>query len=312
MPQTQHQLLRQSLRLLKWHKLLPPTLWGDHLYAHLLCLEYNGYLPRTSNGDYTDFIAFLKCSPEIDLPLRKQLSDKETLKDVVSQRLGPDYCVPTFSVLRSEQEIMDFDFPERCVIKPTHSSGQIIHLEPGQKPDRRKLRRWLRFSHYRRGRERNYRGLQPKIIVEEWLDLDQGWEIKVHCLRGEPRDLLVLRRTGPDQASRLIYFMDTLGVVHDIRGSQAAIATQESPIGAIFPDLPPNFTQVLEVARVMTQGLLYARIDLYWTPKGILVGEVTTSSVNGLNIIGAEAERLRTLRLFGPKGFCLEDFPELR
>ena len=312
MAYAQHPLLRQSLRLLKWHKLLPTTRWGDRQYARLLCLMYNGHLPRSTAGGYADFIAYLKGSQEIETPERRQLSDKELLKAVVMERLGPAYFVPTFAVLRSDREINQFTFPERCVIKPTHSSGQIIYLEPGQTPNQSTLRNWLRFSHYRRGRERNYRGLQPKIIVEEWLDLDQGWEVKIHCVRGEPRDVLMLQRTAADQAHRLVYFLDTGGVLCDIQGSEAAIAARQNPVGKPFAHLPPNFGQVLEVARVMAQNLLYARIDLYWTVRGIWVGEVTTSAVNGLNLLSTEVEQRRVHRLFGPRGFCLEDFPELR
>jgi hypothetical protein len=76
-----------SLRLLKWHRLIPPSRWGDHLYAHLLCLYFNGYWPRREGGDLTDLVAFLKCSAEIETPLRRQLSDKEDLKAVVAQGL---------------------------------------------------------------------------------------------------------------------------------------------------------------------------------------------------------------------------------
>lgn len=306
-------LLRWTLVKFRWYRLLPQTLWGDGLFAQLHCLRYNGYLPRTTGGDLTDFLAFLKGSPEIETPLRRQLSDKATLKSIVAQRLGEVYCVPTYAVLRSEEEVDAFDFPDQCVIKPTHSSGQIIIRKAGEPVDRDRIKSWLRFSFYRAGRERNYYGLPPRIMVEEWLGPSGTLEFKIHCYRGKPVEALMFRSVrGADGQPTGIFYLDPQARIVEVLGTAAGSeAGKQALFNSLFPGLA-TYGQLLEVARKMSDGLLFARIDLYLTGGGIKVGEVTTSNNNGLFYVSAAAEQQRGLRYYGPSGFCLEGFPELR
>lgn len=305
-------LLRLSLQYLKWHKLLPTTRWGDRRYARLLCLQLNGYWPRRVGGDLTDFTAFLKGSPEIETPLRKWLSDKDTVKQTVAQRLGAQRCIPTQAILHSPQEIDSYPFGDRCVVKPTHSSGQVLFLEQGQQPDRNLLKQWLRFDHYLKGRERNYRGLKPKIIVEDWIDLSNGWQFKAHCLRGRPIDIQMFRGQSADTGIEVMFYLDTDGIIRDITGPQAEEASQQYSLGTISPLLPANYPEIPRMASILAKELLYARVDMFWTQEGIRINELTTSNKNGaVASYGLRFERDRGRRLFGPRGFCLEDFPEL-
>lgn len=46
MPNMATRFIYHSLRVLRWHRLIPASRWGDRLYAHLLCLYFNGYWPR--------------------------------------------------------------------------------------------------------------------------------------------------------------------------------------------------------------------------------------------------------------------------
>jgi hypothetical protein len=313
MAYTRYSLLRQSLRLLKWHKLLPTTRWGDRQYARILCLYQNGYWPRKAGGDLTDFTALLKGSPEIETPLRKLLTDKDAVKYVIGDRLGVEHSIPTHVVLQSPQEIDKYPFGERCVVKPTHSSGQVLFLEAGQLPDHRLLKGWLQYDHYLKGRERNYRGLKPKILVEDWIDLTEGWQFKAHCIRGKPIDIQMFRGQGPDTRIEVMFYLDTEGVIMDITGPQAQEAHRLYPIGTVSPLLPANYPEILSIASIMARDLLYARVDMFWTQEGIWINEITSSNINGaVSNYGLRFERDRGRRLFGPRGFCLEDFPELR
>ena len=312
MPSLPVRVLRWSLIQFRWYRLLPQTLWGDGIFAQLHCLRHNGYLPRTSGGDLTDFLAFLKGSPEIETALRKQLSDKATLKSIVAQRLGEDYCVPTYAVLQSDWEIDTFDFPAQCVIKPTHSSGQIIIRKAGEPIDCHKIKSWLRFNFYRVGRERNYFGLPPRIMVEEWLGPGDILEVKIHCYRGKPVEALMFHAIrGSNGQPMGIFYLDLQARVVEVLGTPAESEVDRQKLfNGLFPGLT-TFGQLLEVAQKMSDGLLFARIDLYLTEAGIKVGEVTTSNNNGVFYTSTSAEQQRGLRYYGPAGFCLEDFPEL-
>ena len=291
--------------------MLPTTRWGDHLYAHLLCLYYNGHWPRVAGGGLNDFMALLKASPEIDHPLRRQMSDKAASKEIVRERLGTDWCVPTLGYLRDDSEIDGFEFPHRCVIKATHSSGMVVFRRGGEPVDRALFKRWLRYSHYLKGRERNYRGIIPGIIVESWVEYAPGHELWVYCLRGEVVIITAflsrfLGPVGSDQAW-LRYSRD--GTPHPLYGEE------HLPINAARLDqwmTPQRMTQIIAAARVLSRDLLFLRVDMYLTDRTILIGELTSVVTNGLTVweVPSEGETFDR-SLLGEKGFCLEDFPEL-
>lgn len=305
------EILRTSLRWFRWHKLLPTTRWGDRQYARLLCLLYLGYLPRKERGGYNDFHAFFKGSHEIETPLRKLLSDKETLRQVVAERLGPGWTLPILAVLHNDREIDAYDFPQQCAIKPTHSSGQVLFRTQGEPVDRRRLKTWLRHNHYLRGRERNYRGLKPKILVEPLLNRQELREYWVFCLRGQPVEVHYFRR----------YHATSDRGNYQLLGRYDG---QQNILGPIFPDpaapqsgqresLPPpaQLPQLTEMARKMAQGMVFARIDLLEVGDAVYVGEVTHASLNGLYTAQDIGPESWNRSFFGERGFFLEDFPEL-
>lgn len=303
-------LLRYSLEYLRWHKLLPTTLAGDRLYAHLLCLLYNGHLPRPVGGGYNDFLAYLKGCPEIDSALRRCMTDKEFLKQEVGRLLGPQWCVPTLAVLYNDREIDAYEFPPNCVIKPTHSSGQVIFLDKGTRPDRKKIKKWLRHSHYRKSRERNYRGLQPKIMVEPLMELAADPEYWVYCLRGCPAEVHAYssRLRQPDGIDRLLASFspggNVSGQVYGIKDGQKLPVPQRL-------DPPANLFQMVQAAARLSQGMVFARVDFLQTTAGLKVGEFTSVSGSGLIDYSTVDEAAFNRQIFGSNGFRLADYPEL-
>jgi hypothetical protein len=71
-------------------------------------------------------------------------------------------------VLRNDKEIDGFVFPKSFCAKPTHSSGQVRIVKNYIENEALKaeLKGWLKFDHYVRSRERNYKNLKKKVIVE--------------------------------------------------------------------------------------------------------------------------------------------------
>ena len=118
------------------------------------------------------------------------MSDKEHAKKYIAETTGRDLAVPTLAVLRSAGEIEAFEFPERCVIKPTHGSGLIIlKTSAADHVDRQQIKAWLSYNHYAIHRERNYRLLEPKVIIEPFIGdgrrpMD---EYQVHCFFGKAK-----------------------------------------------------------------------------------------------------------------------------
>lgn len=104
-------------------------------------------------------------------PLRRRITDKESVKGFISERLGPSYAVPTLAVLRTNRDIDLFEFPPFCVAKGAHLSQAVI-IKAGDSvttSERALMKHWLGTDYFLLTGERNYKGLAPKVIVEPLL-----------------------------------------------------------------------------------------------------------------------------------------------
>lgn len=301
-------LLQFSLRTLRWNSLLPQGARGDRWHAHLHCLRYNGRWPRPAAGGIDDFLAFLKASPEMESPQRIRLTDKHLLKSEVERLLGQDWAIPTLGVLNTTEQVMQHEFPRRCVIKPNHLSGAIFYRRDGEPVDRARIARWLKASHYRQTRERNYRTLQPVVLVEPWLESPRQQISRVYCLRGTPRAISM----GIDDPDGLRYrgVFDPQGNYLNY-GVFGCYESDRSIFGSSFPAWT-HLEEMLRAAHSLAQGLVFARVDMMHTPQGMVINEVTTTPMGGATFTRpAHHEWDFAQLLFGARGFNLADFPEL-
>ena len=92
----------------------------------------------------------------------------------VKSQIGDEYNVPTLKILRSFKEVQNFEFPNKCVIKPTHMSGEVIIRKDNETIDYNLIKKWFLSNYYNRSREANYKMLKPKVIVEELIFNDEN------------------------------------------------------------------------------------------------------------------------------------------
>ena len=180
-----YRFLDKALPKLRRH--LPHNRFGDNLYHRLLFFKKHGRWPGNQML-WNDVWYRIKTGDEILDPLRVFVSDKEHVKQYVRETVGDEYNVPTFAVLRSPAEVDAYEFPARCCIKPTQASAQVILRVDGEPIDRVRIKNWFNINYYYRGREINYRALEPKVIVEPLIfDSTNVDDFKVFCWKGVPR-----------------------------------------------------------------------------------------------------------------------------
>ncbi len=148
--------------------LLPPIAfqWVRHLIWHGTLLPVSA--PRT----YTHRL-FLKMARDRN-PLLQRTSDKLALRGYVQEKLGPGYLPELYRVLHAPEELLELELPPRYVVKATHGSGMNAIVRADEPAKRaaivRQARRWLAYPYWRKNGEWGYRGITPRIIVEEFLD----------------------------------------------------------------------------------------------------------------------------------------------
>jgi hypothetical protein len=262
-----YRLLDKLLPRLRRH--LPYTRFFDNLYHRLLFLKKHHRLPKQQMM-WNDVWFRIKTSGEIENPLRVYVSDKEQVKDYVRQTIGEKYNVPTIAVLRSPGEVDSFDFPPRCAIKPTHASTHVCLRSNGEPIDRERIKKWFALNYYHSGRERNYRSLQPKVIVEPLIfDTTNVEDYKIFCWRGVPKFVMV----DIDRHTK-----HTRKIFDPQWNEQDFSMTYPRASGAL--PKPETLGEMLLVARALSAPFSFVRIDLYTDGQRVLVGEVTNCSAN--------------------------------
>jgi hypothetical protein len=134
----------------------PYNRWGDRFKA---CNHFYRTLRRmpTDAMLLNDFLHRIKTSDEIFRPERVFTSDKEFVKTYIAGKVGHQYNVPTIAILRSKEEIKQYQFPKNCVIKPTHASARVIFRIDNFEIDVDQILSWMDLNYYQAGREANYR-----------------------------------------------------------------------------------------------------------------------------------------------------------
>lgn len=221
-------------------------------------------------------------------PIFTTICDKALVRDFVAERIGPQYLTKLY--FNGERfEDIDFDsLPDEFVIKANHGCRWLQIVEDKASFDREKarkqFRRWMRDSYYLYSRERMYKPIRRRILVEENLreaSGDPAIDYKLYCYDGLVRFLLVTRRLP--NGDRALAFYDRDGRYHRASGVSPSKAHRGRPSApGTEPPFPANFPVLSEVALKLAAGFDFMRVDLYCPGGRILFGEMTPLPTGGV------------------------------
>lgn len=185
--------------------------------------------------------------------------------------MGDEYNIPTLAVLKTDQEIDDYQFPDNCCVKPTHGSGEIIIRRNNSAVDRGLLKLWLKQNYYDKSREINYKTLEPKIIIEPILwNNDNISDYKFFCYKGKVGLIQVdlNRRTNH---TRLLFDRNL-----NPQSFRLHVPKEDGPFS-----LPENITKMIDIAEPLSAKFDFIRIDLYSDGDSCKLGEITNYHLGG-------------------------------
>ncbi len=253
--------------------LLPDETYLKWLFKLRLGYPLNLNHPRT----YNEKLQWLKLNhihPEY-----AQLVDKIDAKVFAEQKIGVEHIIPTLGTWDTVDEIDWKSLPEKFVIKCTNDSGGIVVCKDKSKLDIRKaiakLKKGWGKNYYNRNKEYPYRNLTPRIIAEEYMEDESGYELKDYkffCFDGDPKFLFVA--TGRQQN-------DTRFDFFDLEWNHLPVLNGHPNADHLITK-PENFTEMIDIARRLSQGIPHVRVDLYNVNGIIFFGEMTFFHWSGM------------------------------
>ena len=261
-----------------WNRLAP--ILPDDLYLKVRFRQRVGYWPNFRHPrTYNEKLQWLKLNDRH--PEYTKLVDKVTAKDYVAARIGANYIIPTLGVWDSIDEI-DWDaLPNQFVIKVTSDSGGIVVCKDKSQLDKEKAKAKLRHgwgkNYYQYNKEYPYKDVKPRIIAEQYMEDESGYELKDYkffCFDGEPKLLFVATDRGKKDE-------DTKFDFYDIEFNHLPFLNGH-PNARVAPTKPENYEEMIEIAKKLSRGMCHVRVDLYNVRGKIYFGELTFFHWSGM------------------------------
>ena len=168
------------------------------------------------------------------------------------------------------------------MLKTTHGSGGVVVCKNKQQFDfdrcKKMLNKSLHNNYYLWSREWPYKMVKPRVIAEEFMidnALDELRDYKILCFHGKPENIMVC--TGRAQGNVQYRFFDLnwnfLPLCH---------GDNKLPVGFTL-DKPKRLKEMIEAARLLSQGIDLIRVDFYDANGKVYFGELTFYPDSGLD-----------------------------
>lgn len=225
---------------------------------------------------FTEKICWLKLNNYH--PYYTGMVDKLEAKKYAGEKIGQQYITRTIGVFNSFDEIDFCMLPDKFVIKTTHDSGGIYICKAKKELDIDKARyiisKSLKKNYYYSGREWAYKSVNPRVIVEEYLENNREGvhDYKIWCFNGEP--LYVQYITGRIGDSTYEGFYNLEWMLQNF--------SYHNPIMKEPVKKPECLDELLELARALAKDVPFLRSDFYVLDDGsIRFGEMTFYPMSG-------------------------------
>lgn len=236
-------------------------------FKHKFGYELNLDDPKTFN-EKLQWLKLYNRKPEYT-----RMVDKYEAKLHAAEIIGEEHIIPTLGVWEKFDDIDFSALPDKFVLKCTHDSGGLVICKDKSKFDknaaRKKINKSLRTNYYLHGREWPYKDVKPRIIAEEFMEEigDKApVEYKIFCFNGEPKIVLVCKGAAHGDG-RTNDYCDT-----DLNRLSL---TSLYPNSKGDLEKPASLSEMLALAKRLSNGIPQVRVDFYDCNNKIYFGELT-------------------------------------
>lgn len=254
-------------------------IFPDELY---LKIKYFIKLKRRLNlknpSAFSEKLQWLKLNDRKDI--YTTMVDKYEVKKYVSDIIGDEYIIPTIGIYNSFEEI-DFDkLPNRFVMKCTHDSGGLVICKDKSNINmsevRKKINNCLKRNYYYGGREWPYKNVEPKIIIEEYMEDNNNISMrdyKFFCFDGKPKMMYISEGLENHSTASMSFF--------DMNFKLSECKRKDYKLLNYLPNKPKTFEKMKKLSAILSKGIPHVRVDWYEINGRLYFGELTFYTCSG-------------------------------
>lgn len=265
---------------------------------NLTYLARHGRLPNLATPEtFTELVQLRKLQDRN--PRFPVLADKVAVKEIVTERLGPEWITPT---LWSGRKLPDKPiWPHPFVVKSRHGCNQIAFVKSGHEnwsKVQRNAETWVRKTYGFWLDEWIYKQIPHGLLVEPFIGHDGAVPVdyKFYVFNGEA--VFIQVHLDREHNHRWMLF--------DRNWCRVSAVTPDSD-----PPRPRSLNDMLEAAENLGKNIDFVRVDLYEPDGSPVFGEMTFYPGSGLDpfhpigldkVIGAEWLKAKnSMKIVGPQ-----------
>ncbi len=232
--------------------------------------------------------------------IQTKCADKYTARDFLKEKFGEKYLIPLLYVTDNWRDMVIENIPdEPCIIKASHSQGDMLIVKDKGKIDIKRLRydarTWMIRNLYYETQEWQYKDCKPLILIEKLL-MDKDGHIpndyKLHFFNGKLEFVYcsigretVNKRNIYDANWNPLYF--------------SWVEPEKDPEGLRGEEIPApaSFEEMKNVGAEIAKEFPYVRVDFYDVEGKLYFGEITLHHGGGFDVFKPEEYD----RLYGDK-----------
>lgn len=215
-----------------------------------------------------------------------RLADKAEVYYYVKECGLEDILIPRYGCWNSLDDINLEKLPNEFVLKTTHGSGDVLIVR-GEKPDKKSV-----VAHFKRYMKpfgaleggKHYMRIKPRIVAEALIRNDERSsqysssiiDYKLWCFNGRVEFIYVCTNRTKKSVDVMTY--DRNWIAHP----EYSIFMDDYKEADLIPP-PENLSRMIEIAERLCKEFPCVRCDLYNIAGRIYFGEMTFTSVGGMD-----------------------------
>ena len=225
---------------------------------------------------------------------RKEYSrivDKLEFKNWLREKIGDGYTVPVIAIWNDFEEIDEKQLPAKFVLKTNHTSG-TTYIHTGKvAPDKDKIRSILGHRYdldlYIDSCEWAYKDVKRKIFAEELLEydnpLDGVSDYKFLCFNGVPHYVQFFSAQEDHYFRDVEKMVTSFQAFYDMNWNRLDMKQGMPFENQIEIDIPRpiKFEEMKDIARQLSDGFPFVRVDFFEIEGKIYLSELTFCPYSG-------------------------------
>ena len=270
--------------LLLWHKnqlrkgIINLKNYSDIEAVNKLYLEYSGKLPNIENPKtFSEKQQWLKLN--YHNPLMTICADKHKVRAYLIEKGYESILSTIIGYYKTIDEFKTESLPNKFVLKASHGSGWNLIVKDKNLiswvPWKKIMQCWLDNNIFWSGREWPYKNMAHGIICEEYMEDESGqlMDYKFFCFNGNVKFVQANKGRGTEKHAQNFY---------DLYWKLLPFGKNLEPLPDVNIKQPICLEEMIAIAKDLSKGFPFVRVDLYEINGNIIFGEMTFFPKSGL------------------------------